>query len=626
MKDKLCAAWRKIIGFRLHVPWPAALAVLLVYTVVLTLLTFILLPGDWGVMWALIQESGFQTFLWNWLPVALVTFFLFFALGSMTLSAGIAGALFTALSIVNRFKILMRQDPLYLMDFTLATEVGSILINNFRPETLLLGVFAAVGTVAFVAVAACFVRTKRIPILARVIPALAIACFAVFANGQWLNKSVIYNGLPMRGNMYNPVDSCNSRGFVFSFMYWANTNQLRPPEGYSRSAYAALHEDRTEEQEEVLARKNPHVFFIMSEAFSELSDSDKLDFTGFDDPLVNFKRLREDAALYGHIIVPGLGGGTANTEFDALTGMNARFFRSASNVYRLVASDMNSIARQLGRAGYDNIAIHPGDSWFYNRQNVFRFFGFSGFIHLGDFPQDKDSLKGPFVSERVCFDVIIKLFEQHRERSDAPFLDFAVTIQNHGPYANRYGSAQNFTSDIPFAEEEIKELSNYFEGLADADRELQRLVDYAEASDEPIMIVFYGDHMPLMPVHIYEQLVDSAESDLTKMTNRYSVPYLIWQNSAQKAQSDLAEKTEGLGLPSHGRISSSYLYNIALYLLDMQHMDAYTEYGLEMLREYPIVLEESWFDTAGNLHTEGFNEALTKYKSWQYYRLADERK
>jgi len=625
MKDKICAIWRKTAAFRLRCPWPAALAVLLVYTVALTLLTLAFLPNDWGVVWALLVESGGATFFWNWLPIAVVTFFLFFALGSMTLSAGIAGALFTLLSLVNRVKMLMRQDPLYLIDFTLATEVGSILQNNFRPATLVLGVLAAVAGIAFITAAAYFVRTTKMHVLLRVLPALALAAFAVFANGQWLNKSAIYQSLPMQGNVYNPVDNCNSRGFVFSFIHWANMNRFRPPEGYNQSTYAALREDRTAEQAEVLSRETPYVFVVMSEAFSELSDSPKLDFTGFADPLVNFKVLREEAAVYGHIVAPGLGGGTANTEFDVLTGMNARFFRSASSVYRLVRTNMNSLARQFTFAGYGNIAIHPGYSWFYNRLNVFRFFGFNSFLHLGNFPTGSDAKKGSYISETVCYDYILDQFERHQQQSDAPFFDFTVTIQNHGPYTNRYGSSLNFNTDIAFADDAVNELSNYFEGLGDADRELQRLIDYAEALEEPVVILFYGDHMPLMPVHVYEQLVDSNESDLTKMTNRYAVPYLIWQNSAQKAREDLAEKAEGLGLPANGRISSSYLYNILLYLLDMQHMDVYTEYGLEMLPKYPVVLENSWFDADGNLHTEGFDDALQKYESWQYYRMVDER-
>ena len=621
MKETFRAVRRRITGFRLHVPWQASIGILLAYTVALTFLTFLLLPAKWEMVWALIAESGGATFLWNWLPIAVVTFFLFFATGSMTLSAGASGVVFAALSIANHFKLLLRQDPLYLIDFTLVTEVGSILQNNFRPQTLVLGVAAMAAGVLFVTAAAFFIRTRKMRVLPRVLTAALLLGFAVLSNKLWLSKSVIYNGLPLEGNAYNPADCCNSRGFVFSFVYWANMNQLRPPEGYNQSVYAALSDDRAAERAAVRERENPHVFFIMSEAFSELADSEKLDFTGFTDPLAFFKQIREEAAAYGQLVVPGIGGGTANTEFDALTGMNARFFRSASNVYRLVGTDMNSLARQLGYAGYENIAIHPGFNWFYNRQNVFRYFGFTGFVHLDDFPPEKTALKGSYISEKVCFDAIVKLFEQHLERSDAPFFDFAVTIQNHGPYTNRYGAARNFTSDIPFDDDTINELSNYFEGLADADRELQRLVAYAEVLDEPVVIVFFGDHMPLMPAQVYEMLVDADESELTQVTNRYSVPYIVWQNSAQRAQNDLSARADGLGLPGHGRVSSQYLYNILLYLLDMQEMDAYTAYGLEMLRTYPIVLEESWFDTEGNMHTEGFDEALNTFRGWQYYRL-----
>ena len=131
--------------------------------------------------------------------------------------------------------------------------------------------------------------------------------------------------------------------------------------------------------------------------------------------------------------------------------------------------------------------------------------------------------------------------------------------------------------------------------------------------------------MPGFSSDIYSKLVDSDASDLEKMTNRYAVPYIIWQNDAAKNQDDFSAEISELNLPENGRISSFYLYHILLSLLDLEHLDPFTQYSLAMLEKYPIIMENYYFDFAGEGYFEGFPEDIQKLMGWQYYRIIDEK-
>ena len=116
---------------------------------------------------------------------------------------------------------------------------------------------------------------------------------------------------------------------------------------------------------------------VMDEAFSDITDSDAFAFTAENDPLPNLHALREDPhAVAGHIVVPGFAGGTANTEFDVLTGMQTNALAAGTtSSFRVVNRNLDSLFRVFGGDGYHTSFFHPGDDWFYNRENVYRWFG-----------------------------------------------------------------------------------------------------------------------------------------------------------------------------------------------------------------------------------------------------------
>ena len=93
--------------------------------------------------------------------------------------------------------------------------------------------------------------------------------------------------------------------------------------------------------------------------------------------------------------------------------------------------------------------------------------------------------------------LIIENFEKHTAESGNPLFEFCVTIQNHGPYGEKYTDlARNFASNTSLTGDEEAIYSGYFEGIDDADKQIEDLVNYFSNSDEPVVLVFFGDHLP----------------------------------------------------------------------------------------------------------------------------------
>lgn len=139
----------------------------------------------------------------------------------------------------------------------------------------------------------------------------------------------------------------------------------------------------------------------------------------------------------------------------------------------------------------------PGYAWFYNRQNVYPDLGFAASYFLEDSFDLATQGYGGYVNETATMDKIIETLDTHIKETDTPLFSFTVTIQNHGPYEKKYGTLeQNFSSDIELNETQTDLLTQYFQGIGDADEQIGRLKEYAEDSDEPIVLVYFGDHLP----------------------------------------------------------------------------------------------------------------------------------
>ena len=376
----------------------------------------------------------------------------------------------------------------------------------------------------------------------------------------------------------------------------------------------------------------PHIIMIMGEAYSDLSENDNLDFSSYVDPMKNWKEISSyENTISGHIIVPNFGGGTSDTEFDALTALPTRFINSASNSYSLIRKPIDAIPMRLKDIGYDTLAIHPGYAWFYNRLNVFEYMGFDDFIHLESF-QGSEKYRGGYIADKYATDSIIETFEEHTENNDSPLFQFTVTIQNHGPYDEKYVEVENtFDTDVILTDKEKTMLNSYFMGIKDADIEIKRLVDYFEASSEPVVLIYFGDHLPGFSngmdfFDILDYNID-ANGTAEQLFNVYKVPFMIWQNSASKQFFSIRENAKGIKLPNDNIISSNYLGSTILELIGIKGLSPVLDLSNKLRKEIPV-LDNKVFKLINGEYVDEIDEELDSdvnlMRQMVYYKLFDE--
>ena len=581
------------------------------------------------VGWRILQAP--TMLLLNILPVLLLILLLFFATRKLFFSVSCSAVLFIFLAVADHIKVSMRQEPLLPTDLTLVREVLSILktfpIHHLLLIGLMLVVFAALLVLSFV-------KAKK----AKVAPApriiglvLVIAC-GFGANSLIYADKNRYDGYPTVDNPYFQVNQYNTKGMIYSFLHQYNITKITAPEGYDANYFADLENTQWNAPEN---KEYPHIIMIMGEAFSDLSANPHLDFSGYRDPLKNWKEIcADDNAYSGHIVVSNFGGGTSNSEYDVLTGCATRYLDNPLPSYNFIHGNFDGMPRQLQKMGYETLSIHPGYAWFYNRQNVYPDLGFETCYFLEDSFDLETQGYGGYINEVVTMDKIIDTLDTHIKEKDSPLFSFTVTIQNHGPYEKHYGTLPaNFSTDVSLDENQTDLLTQYFTGVIDADEQIGRLKEYAENSDEPIVLVYFGDHLPGFSNGMeFFDLLDypiDANGTPAEQLAVYETPYFIWRNdSAEALCGDLNDIIAKLELPEDGLMSSQFLGTTVLEMFVPEYESPLHRLNDQLRRELPVCTNTIFRDASGN-YRESISaeqqEMIKTLKNWQYYKLFDEK-
>lgn len=581
------------------------------------------------VGWRILQAP--TMLLLNILPILLLILLLFFLTRKLFFSVSCIGVVFLFFAIVDRVKVIMRQEPLLPTDLTLVKETLAILKTFPAYQLVLIGLMLLAFAVLLVL---SFKKSKKtaLPLVARIIGLVLVIACAFGANRFWYADKGLYDGYPTVDNPYFQVNQYNTKGMIYSFLHQYNITKMTVPEGYDANDFAELEQTQWNAPEE---KEYPHIIMIMGEAFSDLSENPHLDFTGYRDPLQNFKAISNSENAYsGHIVVPNFGGGTSNTEYDVLTGCSTRYLDNPLPSYNFIHGNFDGMPRQLQKVGYETLSIHPGYAWFYNRQNVYPDLGFQNCYFLEDSFDLETQGYGGYINEGATMDKIIDTLDTHIKEKDSPLFSFTVTIQNHGPYEKHYGTlAPNFSTDVPLDENQTDLLTQYFAGIIDADEQIGRLQAYAENSDEPIVLVYFGDHLPGFSNGMeFFDLLDypiDANGTPEEQLAVYETPYFIWQNdSAENLCGNINNMVAELELPTNGLMSSQFLGTTVLEMFVSGYESPLHSLNDKLRRELPVCAKNIYVDAEGN-YTELISEKQQKMvqtlKNWQYYKLFDEK-
>ena len=508
----------------------------------------------------------------------------------------IVNTLWVWIGVINFILLGSRTTPLTAMDFKMLTSVFTVIsryLNLFQLSLFFLAVLLVF--ILIIRIGMKLPRTKWSPLQAMVATLLSLVMMlGSFSTAQALGA--------VSTNFGNIADAYLDYGLAYSFATSIIDKGINKPEHYSTAEVNLVLNSMNEEEQESLSSTNkyqnisPNIIFVQLESFFDVKRMKALSFS--EDPLPNLTALREEYSS-GYLTVPSIGAGTVNTEFEILTGMNLDYFGAGEYPYKTILSEstVESYVYDLAELGYQSQAIHNNMGTFYSRHSVYPKLGFDGFTSI-EYMNNIEYNEMGWADDSVLVPEIVNTLKSTAEKD---FI-FAVTVQSHGKYPE-YSVIENpkielyATSSIPNmntndsidtqvdaeASEPIPsnpsslEEVNYYKYLYyvnqihEEDAFVGELIKSLKTVREPLVVVFYGDHLPTL---------DIIEEDLY-VGSPFQTEYVIWDNiGLESVQKDLhayqlgAMVMERLGY-TNGLINQ--------YHQEMQESQTY-ETGLELLQ------------------------------------------
>lgn len=582
-------------------------------------------PGSFTAELRIMLQNPLLLFL-NIMPPAVLLLVLYFVTANSFISGGVTNLIFGLLSYVNLLKIDGRDDPFVPADITLLREALTA-TGEYRLD-MHYGIVAILllSTVVLLALGIVIGRGKRPRTLVRIGGALLslavfFGCFFTLYRDREL-----YASFPV-SNEYNITTVFNELGFNYCFLYNTELYSVDKPEGYSQSDIEKFIDEFEPTAPETDER--PQVIYIMCEAFSDLNADDAFAYTEEDSPLSGyFKVIESPNSISGKLVVPNFGAGTANTEFDVIGEMQTNMIsRTSNSALRSFHKNTPSVAYVMRSLGYGTLFMHPGESWFYNRDSAMSFLGFEDKIFAEAF--------GETPNLDTAFLETLKSEISSRTSDGEKLFTYATTIQNHQAYNYTKYPTVDITpvkTNVELSAEAQEYLSVYSYGIECSSNMLFELTEYLNALDEPYVLVFFGDHLPnLGPDYLsYRELgLDIGKNETPEQVlDSCSVPYIIWGNDAYLKGDSMADRAEKLDLPEDGRISACFLSSAVMELLGYDGCDAYTSFMCELRRELPVIKSGIVCRADGEITdspTPQEQELINKLHCWQYYRMMTEK-
>lgn len=430
-------------------------------------------------------------------------------------------------AVICQQKQVFLSDPLYPTDFLFGRQIMELMpvLVKDRPWT---AVGIAVGLVAGVIAIALLLRfawrtfpklttRERVARLAFALP-LLVAFWNIMDYNQF---SWIRDRLKVIPIMWDQTENYKHNGFALAFAINLPMANVSAPAGYMADAI-----DRIPVKPLPAGtshRGKPDVIVLMSESFWDPTRLPNVKLSP--DPMPTIREMQS-----GNVFSPEFGGMTANVEFEALTGFSNAFLPYGSIPYQqYIRNPIPSLATFFRGEGYVSRAIHPFQSWFWNRTAVYKAFGFDTFKSEENMPPMQK--RGIFASDESLTNEIIR----QADAMDDPFFFFTVTLQGHGPYeANRYAkNTIKIEGDLPESDRQV--LATYAQGIREADDSLKKLMDWAKKRDRETIIVLFGDHLPpLNTVYtntgFMKGITAERKGSKDQMKAQHETPLVVWSN------------------------------------------------------------------------------------------------
>ena len=458
---------------------------------------------------------------------------------------------------------------------------------------------------------------------------IAIVCLGGIAAHTTLLD--YYHTLYIQVYSWRPLESYYRQGFLPSFISGAQTIKPSKPEDYTVSGakkliseYAKEYDGNSQtggssttrlEATKQFDEEKPTVIAVMNETFSDLSIYQNMhaDYQG----PTYFKSIG-DCLSRGRLYVSAYGGGTANTEFEFLTGNSMAYLGSGVYPYTTYdLTDTENLAAQFKSLGYYTTAMHPNHGTNWNRENVYKDFGFDQFLTINDF-QNAETLRG-MVTDKATYDKILELLDTN---SNPQFI-FDVTMQNHSGYDTGlipYDKQMNLNIDGVFN----SNVNEYVSLIQQSDEALKYFLNKLSKLDRKVVVVFWGDHQPFFP-DTYNDRWFTNEDDATHQERLWQTSYIIWANYDVAGNSQTSQEED---------LSSNYLSSELMKLIGAPLTD-YQKAHLTLRQSLPALNSVGYEDSqdrwllSSSKSDEAYNDTIaaacekarSDYHAMQYYMM-----
>lgn len=406
----------------------------------------------------------------------------------------IYGALVFFTGTVNFYKLYYRSEPLIPYDifnmapaFTIAGKIGLFvdpgLVLNFLFYLLCLFVLYRLSK-----------NRPRLTPGRRIAKGACVFCVSAlclfYLTGVPRMEAI--GALDIR---YDQYQNYRYNGFVVATLMNLSDNRVITPQNYGSAAVEELRAGILEAGAPASLGnppQKPHIIALQMEAFGNPSLIDPgIHYT--EDPFGPLDRFEGEIQRF-HTLSSVYGGGTANTEYEFLTGNNMYFCPPGVIPFiHYMNNPKSSLVTDLESLGYRTVAIHPHSGSFYNRANAFPRLGFQRFVTWEEF--DDPLYIGYYISDESFGKKVVEIFEEEKGRG--PLFLFGISIQNHGPYNNPdTHRPYPVVSDerLELNETQYMELETYGANIHDSSVMLANLIQYFSTIDEPVLLLVFGDH------------------------------------------------------------------------------------------------------------------------------------
>lgn len=441
----------------------------------------------------------------------------------------VVSTLWVALGVINGVILLNRMTPFTTKDMANLSDGLSIVTNYLSTGVLILAIIGTLVVLAGMVLLFLFgpksrerIRYKRSIAMVLII---VIAFFGIWQAAIRTNTVATFFG--------NLAYAYRDYGVPYCFIStWLNTG-IKKPADYSKSeienvfSKGELGEDKIYQAEKKDEdEKHPNILFLQLESFIDPTLVKGLSYSK--DPMPNYRRLMKEYSS-GYLTVPSVGAGTANTEFESMTGISVKFFGPGEYPYKsvLLERTCESIPFDLKNLGYSTHAIHNHRGAFYGRNKVFRNLGYDTFTSL-EYMNNVIKTPRNWAKDGILTDQIMDALNSTKGRDYI----YTISVQGHGKYPSEQ-VIENPEIEVTKApsEEEKWQYEYYVNQIYEMDQFVKELTDRLAEFDEDVVLVMYGDHLPAL---------DMTEEDM-KNGDLFKTQYIIWDNFGMKKQDqDLA--------------------------------------------------------------------------------------